>query len=160
MTHPAARLPLLPRQRAAIPGDSTNRIDNLISLVCQDSRCKRTSAPIFTVNQYHFSFRERKIACLNLFQRQIYRHRNVTFRKFFARSNVNDDSSIVKSLTQDVPNINIMKSHRSASFLLTNRICGACGFVSVIAYHMTTYHTKRGPHRGPLRGLVAVGTVT
>lgn len=90
--------------------------------------------PRCAINQYHFSFRKRNIACLYFFQRQIYRHRNVTFRKFFARSNVNDDSSIVKSLTQDVPNIYIMKSHRSASFLLTNRICGACGFVSVIAF--------------------------
>ena len=148
-------------QRPSIPGDSPNRVDDLIPFLCQYFCCQRAASPVCTINQYHFPFRKRNIACLYFFQRQIYRHRNVTFRKFFARSNVNDDSSIVKSLTQDVPNINIMKSHRSASFLLTNRICEAWGFVSVNAFCMTTYHTKRGPRCGPLRGeLVTVCTVT
>lgn len=139
-------------QRPSIPGDSPNRVDDLIPFLCQYFCCQRAASPVCTINQYHFPFRKRNIACLYFFQRQIYRHRNVTFRKFFARSNVNDDSSIVKSLTQDVPNINIMKSHRSASFLLTNRICEAWGFVSVNAYRMTSPQQKRTAKRSSRRG--------
>ena len=96
-------------QRPSIPGDSPNRVDDLIPFLCQYFCCQRAASPVCTINQYHFPFRKRNIACLYFFQRQIYRHRNVTFRKFFPRSTVNDDSSIVKSLTQDVPNINIMR---------------------------------------------------